>query len=271
MPDRPSLVLASGLAVALARAVGRGGPRLAASRRRPVVVLVVVVVDVLVERRRSSASRRRRRSSSDVVARRRTRRRRERPPRVLSATSPSFVSDPAGGRARRSRPPRPYGRAGGPCAGATGLEPATCGFGDRCATNCATPLCGRAPHRGAPGHGHTATGVTHPTARPVYGYRRRFSQPSPPRCALDAVTPVTARTQLGPGLGQHLLAAAGHGQVDLGQRRPRPTLLTTPATSTSAPSSSSGTTTGLVNRTPYSTTAPGSPAQASPPGRPAPW
>ena len=26
------------------------------------------------------------------------------------------------------------------CAGATGLEPATYGFGDRCATNCATPL-----------------------------------------------------------------------------------------------------------------------------------
>ena len=25
-------------------------------------------------------------------------------------------------------------------AGATGLEPATYGFGDRCATNCATPL-----------------------------------------------------------------------------------------------------------------------------------
>ena len=27
-------------------------------------------------------------------------------------------------------------------AGATGLEPATYGFGDRCATNCATPLEG---------------------------------------------------------------------------------------------------------------------------------
>jgi hypothetical protein len=26
------------------------------------------------------------------------------------------------------------------CAGQTGLEPATCGFGDRCATNCATTL-----------------------------------------------------------------------------------------------------------------------------------
>ena len=26
------------------------------------------------------------------------------------------------------------------CTGATGLEPATPGFGDRCATNCATPL-----------------------------------------------------------------------------------------------------------------------------------
>ncbi|GAB3424945.1 DMT family transporter [Flindersiella endophytica] len=29
-------------------------------------------------------------------------------------------------------------------AGVTGLEPATCGFGDRCASSCATPLCGRA-------------------------------------------------------------------------------------------------------------------------------
>jgi hypothetical protein len=38
--------------------------------------------------------------------------------------------------------------------------------------------------------------------------------------------------------------------------------VTTPDTSTSAPWSSSGTTTSLVNRTPYSTTAPGSPAQS---------
>lgn len=28
------------------------------------------------------------------------------------------------------------------CAGATGLEPATFGFGDRCSSSCATPLCG---------------------------------------------------------------------------------------------------------------------------------
>src|SRR5262249_34912831 len=40
------------------------------------------------------------------------------------------------GRAREPRPPRQGFRA----AGATGLEPATPGFGDRCATNCATPL-----------------------------------------------------------------------------------------------------------------------------------
>src|SRR6478672_691506 len=31
------------------------------------------------------------------------------------------------------------------CAGQTGLEPATCGFGDRCATNCATTLGGLKP------------------------------------------------------------------------------------------------------------------------------
>src|SRR6266542_560657 len=43
-------------------------------------------------------------------------------------------------------------RAGG--AGATGLEPATCGFGDRCATNCATPLCeATLPATGAPRQG----------------------------------------------------------------------------------------------------------------------
>lgn len=36
-------------------------------------------------------------------------------------------------------------------AGAAGLEPATPGFGDRCATNCATPLgCGSGLYR-APG------------------------------------------------------------------------------------------------------------------------
>src|SRR6478672_335542 len=33
------------------------------------------------------------------------------------------------------------------CAGQTGLEPATCGFGDRCATNCATTLRGEKPLR----------------------------------------------------------------------------------------------------------------------------
>src|SRR6266545_2125192 len=44
------------------------------------------------------------------------------------------------------------GRAVG--AGATGLEPATCGFGDRCATNCATPLCeATLPATGAPRQG----------------------------------------------------------------------------------------------------------------------
>src|SRR6185369_14949927 len=55
-------------------------------------------------------------------------------------------------------------------AGATGLEPATCGFGDRCATNYATPL-----YEG----GSTSAGLARlwarrdrgdsPHGRPVYG------------------------------------------------------------------------------------------------------
>ena len=44
---------------------------------------------------------------------------------------------------RRRRPAWLSGFPGNEATGATGLEPATPGFGDRCATNCATPLgCG---------------------------------------------------------------------------------------------------------------------------------
>ena len=50
----------------------------------------------------------------------------------------------AGVNPRRRPWPKPVPRRGfrpaGETTGATGLEPATPGFGDRCATNCATPL-----------------------------------------------------------------------------------------------------------------------------------
>ena len=44
----------------------------------------------------------------------------------------------------RAKPPQDEGFRSTAPTGATGLEPATPGFGDRCATNCATPLgCAR--------------------------------------------------------------------------------------------------------------------------------
>src|SRR5690606_10423693 len=54
-------------------------------------------------------------------------------------------------------------RAGSNSAGVTGLEPATYGFGDRCASNCATPLRPRSPV--SSGH---LTGSGHPAPT---GYR----------------------------------------------------------------------------------------------------
>src|SRR5690554_5571077 len=49
-------------------------------------------------------------------------------------------------------------------AGQAGLEPTTAGFGDRCATNCATTLRGCPPSREAP-----VTGLTDPADRPSCG------------------------------------------------------------------------------------------------------
>src|SRR5690606_41330609 len=57
--------------------------------------------------------------------------------------------------------------SGSGLAGVTGLEPATYGFGDRCAANCATPLSwGR-------------TGRARPHARLVHGYLPHHPNPRP--------------------------------------------------------------------------------------------
>src|SRR2546423_6355988 len=83
-------------------------------------------------------------------------------------------------------------------AGATGLEPATCGFGDRCATNCATPLCVVA----TPGTVGQGLVTPRPTSLRVSG---RNSQ---------AGTSPQGTPDRGPGLGKHLLTAAHSGQVE---------------------------------------------------------
>ena len=132
-------------------------------------------------------------STSLVAPRRRTRR----PPSVrafVSATSPLFRATTLGRADRRRR--RARGRSG-LCAGVTGLEPATCGFGDRCAANCATPLCGT--HAPTACRRHARAGVTDPTARPVYGYRP-ISQPASSATAAGPRQP-TCRI-VGPGLAR---------------------------------------------------------------------
>src|SRR6185503_10088986 len=125
----------------------------------------------------------------------------ERPPRFLSATFALFHSDPSASWTRST--------ARMIVAGATGLEPATCGFGDRCATNCATPLCLRneRPPPRSPVPGHAAIGVTHPTGDQCTGTVLILPNPG---------LPLGRHPQLGPGLGENLLAAAGHGELDLG-------------------------------------------------------
>src|SRR4029077_17556983 len=83
------------------------------------------------------------------------------------------------------------------------------GFGDRCATNCATPLRGSGPV--AEPFGHTATGVTHPTAHQCTG----TSRDSPTRAAAPR-SGQGGRPPGRPSHREHLLARAGDGQVDLG-------------------------------------------------------
>src|SRR2546421_6564589 len=126
--------------------------------------------------------------------------------RLLCAPSPSSVS--RGWLVMRCALPPPavpchLGSAGTPsllssAAGATGLEPATCGFGDRCATNCATPLCVVA----TPGTVGQGLVTPRPTSLRVSG---RNSQ---------AGTSPQGTPDRGPGLGKHLLTAAHSGQVE---------------------------------------------------------
>src|SRR5262245_43304328 len=88
--------------------------------------------------------------------------------------------------------------AGPAPAGATGLEPATCGFGDRCATNCATPL------RGATSPATRARRVReafHPTADQCTGSAHDYPT--------DLPTHECAR------LPEHLLTGRRGGQLDL--------------------------------------------------------
>ena len=84
------------------------------------------------------------------------------------------------------------------------------------------PYAGQPPHRQrAPVPGHTATGVTHPTADQCTG-TALISQPRSAsgarRAARRRVRSGAGRSALRPGaIGQDLLAAAGHGEVDLGR------------------------------------------------------
>ena len=109
-------------------------------------------------------------------------------------------AEPDGRTGRRVAPDRPAvllaapgppGEPGGPdaCAGQTGLEPATCGFGDRCATNCATALRRPGLHdasRATPTDTTRRGSVQLPGVRPGHGSSWRTSTAGGPLYATSA-------------------------------------------------------------------------------------
>ena len=94
--------------------------------------------------------------------------------------------------------------------------------------------------------------------RGVLGEGRGRRHGRHPRRSRPAVRPGDERL----GLAQHRRSLAPDGQRRPGRCRSSSLRETLPVTSMVAPASSSGTTTGRVKRTPYSTTAPGSPTQS---------
>src|SRR5699024_9622960 len=94
------------------------------------------------------------------------------------------------------------------CAGVTGLEPATYGFGDRCATNCATPLRSNNSNPWDP-----VTVQPRETSIPCPTVVRRTGG----RTGGTSVSPLTHRLSL-PG---DVLMGLGHQRQGLGEAHPR--------------------------------------------------
>ena len=157
-------------------------------------------------------------------------------------------AEPDGRTGRRVAPDRPAvllaspgppGEPGGPdaCAGQTGLEPATCGFGDRCATNCATALRRPGLHdnpRDTDGHhpegvraatgappGHGSSWRTSTAGGPLYATSAAWVEPPGARPAAPAGPRGTCHLPISPGTARRDLCHYGPRERADASPRPR--------------------------------------------------